>query len=80
MDRNSDEFRERKRMMYPIYDQDGVQIAEAPGRDVRCDNAGCENYDIPIEVADHPSVAVLCGPCGLWIVEPSPDGSQPAPE
>lgn len=50
--------------MYPIFNVDGNQIAEVPGKTVACATEGCGNGGVPFEVPDHPSVNVVCGPCG----------------
>lgn len=57
-------------MMFPLYDLDGAYLGEFPGQDAVCQTPGCENNGVPIQVADHPSVTVLCGPCGQWIIPP----------
>lgn len=57
--------------MYSVFALDGAYVGEFPGQEVICDNPDCENYEVAIEVADHPSVTVICGPCGQWLIPPS---------
>lgn len=46
------------------------ELIECGGRTVVCETAGCENAGIEIDVADDPHAAVICGPCGQWIIPP----------
>lgn len=63
-------------MMFPVYDYEGVYLGDFPGQDAICQTPTCENYGVPIEVADHPSITVICGPCGQWIIPPKADEDQ----
>lgn len=58
-------------MKHAIYSNTDLSyLGEVDGKIVSCSTVGCENYGVPFEVADHPSVIVQCGPCQQWIIPP----------
>ncbi|AYD86263.1 hypothetical protein JTF60_gp17 [Microbacterium phage Efeko] len=59
-------------------DPETGQLIECGSRTVVCETAGCENVGISIEVADDPNGAVVCGPCGRWIIAPPTEQETPA--
>lgn len=61
-----------------LHDMDGNLVGLYPPQQGACQNEGCENFDYPIQVPDHPLVTLQCGCCGRWIIPPST--SEPAPE
>lgn len=54
-----------------LYDHDGTLIGDFPPQIGICRTFGCENFGEPIEVPNHPSVTLLCGVCGEWVIHPS---------